>query len=816
MKSKSNVRPNARLFPAALLAAAIVAVAVPMQAFGQVLEEITVTAQRRAQNLQDVPISVTAFSGDMLQQNNITSAHEYLALTPNVSFTEDGQSGSRGLGIAIRGINNIVSGENAFINSIGMYMDEFSVASVPNAIANPHLPDMEAVEILRGPQGTLFGRNSLGGTLNLRTRKPVDIAEGEVLVGAETYDGAGEQYNLTGIVNVPISDTFQARGVFYYADSSGFVSNACATGANLTSCPGAAENNFTPNGAKDSGVESLMLRLNLAWQASDSTDVGIHISYAKDDQGHDENVPAGVLDVDTIDTFGNTGAVDPGTGFWYQGNQNRLSHDLQEHVNNEALVAILTVDHQVNDDFSLKWITGYMDAELNRKFDQDLVGGADSVRRDNLYEGTSWSTELRGRWQSDSMDFVLGAMYAKDDQKQDNLVSVSTQALATINGTGFLPPFPEGLGLAKNKKSFEVGSLAIFADLTWHLNDRTDLILGARYTDDTVTNSRVGTFIAPTTGFQDGAFVFFQSFQNFAADPLSSEQGFSDISPRAVLKYNTSDTSNIYASISKGYKAGGTALGNAGTRNLAKPFKEETLINYELGFKAEFADNTLRLNGAIFFIDWSDFQLESFRFLIPGDLSSNFEDTINISSAEATGAELELVWAASEAFTLSGGVGYLDAEIKSDEIAEITGGFLVALQGLTIPKAPEVTASLAGEYVWDVDGNDAWVRLEWIHRDGQFSDIEALTYAQTDGPSPNQGLARNSIAEFGDYPFRTPDYDVINLRAGYTMENWRVIVYVQNLTEEEYFTGTQENFGASGFRLRPHPRVIGGTIGYRW
>ena len=103
-----------------------------------------------------------------------------------------------------------------------------------------------------------------------------------------------------------------------------------------------------------------------------------------------------------------------------------------------------------------------------------------------------------------------------------------------------------------------------------------------------------------------------------------------------------------------------------------------------------------------------------------------------------------------------------------------------------------------------------------IHRDGQFSDIESLTYQQTDNSSPNGAPPRNSIATFGDFPFRTPDYDVWNLRAGYDTEKWSFIAYVQNLTEEDYFTGTQENFGVSGFRLRPHPRVMGINVSYSY
>ncbi|MBT3623042.1 MAG: TonB-dependent receptor plug domain-containing protein, partial [Gammaproteobacteria bacterium] len=201
------------LLQLSLLSAAVINTVPVFAESGAVLEEIIVTAQRREQNLQEVPVSVTAFSGANLEQRNIKSATEYLSLTPGVSFTEDGQSGSRGLGIAVRGINNLVSGENAFVNSIGIYLDEFSVASVPNQVANPNLADMERVEVLRGPQGTFFGRNALGGALNITSKKPTEEFEGEIIVGAETYDDAGELYSITGILNVPVNDYFRMRGV---------------------------------------------------------------------------------------------------------------------------------------------------------------------------------------------------------------------------------------------------------------------------------------------------------------------------------------------------------------------------------------------------------------------------------------------------------------------------------------------------------------------------------------------------------------------------------------------------------------------------
>ena len=260
----------------------------------------------------------------------------------------------------------------------------------------------------------------------------------------------------------------------------------------------------------------------------------------------------------------------------------------------------------------------------------------------------------------------------------------------------------------------------------------------------------------------------------------------------------------------------GTSVGNdpsaAGMNGpISVPYNEETITNLELGYKGEFADGRVRLNASAFFLEWDDMQFESFRFLVPGDLSSNFEQTINIAAAEATGLEFELMAAVTEGLTLSASAGYLDTEITSNTTAEITGGFVVNLQGLEIPKAPELTASAAAEYRWPMGGNEGWVRLELVHRDGQYSDIEGLTNRQTNGPAPNSGLARNTPDEF---PYRSPDYDVVNLRAGFDAERFSVSAYVQNLGDEEYYTGTQENFGVSGIRLRPHPRIIGlsGTL----
>jgi iron complex outermembrane recepter protein len=799
-----------------------IVVTIPVQA--QVaLEEVVVTAQRREQNLQEVPVSVTAFSGGVLEQANITSARDYLALTPNVAFTDDGQSGSKGVGISIRGIGNLVSGENATVNSIGIYLDGFSVASVPNQVANPTIPDMQSIEVLRGPQGTFFGRNAVGGALNLTSNAPTDEFGYKISVGGESYDGANELGRVTGVINFPVSDTFRTRAVLQYEDSGGRVKNACRTGASAASCPHAAFNGFTPNGAKNSGYEEFYGRLKADWDVSENTTVGMTFIYSDADQGHDENVPSGILDTDSVDTLGIPVAQDAGPGF-YPNNRNTLSHDLGEFNKNESLVAIINIQHQISDQMKLTSITGVIDAEQNRFFDQDLVGGADSIDRTNNYKGTSWSTELRLDYSGDSVDWTMGLMYSKDDQTQDNLVAVSTNSTATLSGLqGFLPPFPEDLGLAFNDKTFKTEEQAFFADLTFHMTDTLDLIAGGRFTHSQVDKWLQSQAIGPTCcfpgspGFPGGpSFAFFQSFANSIRPESTGESDFTDFAPRFGARFQVTDEINIYTMVSKGYKPGGNSVGNnTNANNVAfqVAYDKETLWNYEIGFKSELFDNRLRLNASAFHLKWSNLQFESFFFLTPGDLSTNFEQFINIPDAKGDGAEMEFIALVSDNLTISGGFGYLKTKILSPQTVELSGGWQPQLQGLGLPKAPEFTANLVGEYRWPMGSNEAWVRLEYIHRDGQYSDIEGVTNQQLIGPTPNDATKSHFVGS-DEFPYLSPDYDVLNLRAGYEMGNWSITGFVQNLTDEKYYTGTQENFGASGIRLRPNPLTIGGNISY--
>jgi iron complex outermembrane recepter protein len=808
---------------------------VALSAAGQerTLDEVVVTAQRREQSLQEVPVSVTAFGGAQLERGNTTEAAEYLSLTPNVSFTEDGQTGSRGLGVSIRGVSSMVTGENAFTNSVGVYFNGLSVASVPNQVLNPQLSDMERVEVLRGPQGTYFGRNALAGVVNLTPRKPTNSVEAALGVGAEFYDDANDMLNVTGIFNVPVNDTLRMRAVGFYEDSGGLVENICAAGA--SGCPRYREfvsgNLTTPSGTPDSGHEQVMARMILEWVPSDTSRTELTLVYSDEDQGHDENVPTGVLDLDTIDTFGVTVAIDPLTGLpaapgapgLWPNNRNRLAHDLDERNENESAIAILTFSRRIAPDTELTSITGLIDAEHRRLFDQDVIAAADIARRSNVYTGLSWSTELRLEIAKDRFEWVVGGLYAEDDQEQEIRIRIGENADALLPvapnvvllppvPTPFGPAMPVGLCAQCNDKNYEVQSLAFFTDFSWHQTERLDLVFGGRYTNDDVLNemtyaTTLDVRFDPTLGGP----VFFNPLR----PPVSHSQSFRDFSPRFSAFYRFTDTFSGFATVSKGYKAGGTSVGHFGNTPAAVPFDEETLRNVEIGFKSELLDRRVRFNGALFDSEWRDLQLENFRFLVPGDLSSLFEETTNVDSADAYGLELEVLALVTDRLTFSGGVGRLETEITCACRATLTGGYVVDLKGLTLPKSPELTVQLAGEYRLPLADGEAWFRLEYVRRDGQYSDIEAVTTSQTRGkPAPNSGLVAPPLVD--GFPFRTPDYDVVNLRAGWERGRIGLDFYAQNLLDEEYFTGTQENFGLGGVRVRPHPRTLGFGVTYHF
>jgi len=734
-----------------------------------VLEEVIVSAQRREQSLQDVPVSVTAFSAEQIERQNIRGTADYLISTPNVNYTEDGEGGRRGLTLSVRGVSNLTDAETNTTNAIAIYVDDLNVAATANIVANPQLGDIERIEVLRGPQGTLFGRNASGGALNITTKKPSEELYGEISVSAERF----EHYGASGVLNVPLTDKLFVRGVVGYEQGDGEIKNISGLGE------------------KKADFDSLALRLSLRYLFSDSLTADFSYSYADENQNLDNNVATGVLVTSARRLYprvygspcsseqnsAQECAIDEGTGF-YSSNEDKTSKDFAEVNDNDVDLANLRLTWSF-DGLVFRSITGYTDTESVHNTDLDGTA-EDLVSRLKDREAETFSQEFRADIEvSEQFRFTAGAMYADEE------FTVLRGTQAGENGFGRTPP---GGFVGQTYDTFENESWALFADATWSLNEKFEIIGGLRYTEDKIT-----------VGLASGEGVYMSGGPTMTAPLEEDSSDFDDVSGRFVINFRPMEDILFYASYATAYKAGGTQLNDPiGSISANTPFDEEKVESFEIGLKATLFDNRLRLNASAFMIEWDDLQVESF-FVDLDEMGNLVSGTLtqNATSAENNGIEIEVVAAATDNLTLGFNLGYLDSEFGDFDNAVVDQS-VVDLTGMPLPQAPEFTANVFAEYRYSDDLGAEWFgRLDYMYRDETTSNIEGAARDQLENP---------------DFPFLIPSFEVTNLSVGRDGNNWRAIAYVNNIFDEQYYTGTREDFGFSGVKVRPHFREYGVKI----
>jgi iron complex outermembrane receptor protein len=738
-----------------------------------VIEEIIVTAQRREQVLLEVPISMTIFSTDDIAKQNIKSAQDYLALTPNVSFAEEGQRGSRSVRISIRGINNISGNEATGSGSaIGYYYDELSVAQVSNGTINPQLIDIERVEVLRGPQGTYFGLNATGGAINVITRNPGDDPFFEL--SGEL--GTDDQHGVSTIVNLPVKDDLAVRAVAAWEETPAFVENANPAGG-------------------DSSIEAKTFRLGLLWRPLDRLSLLGKVTYTEEEQDMQELVATGINSISTqnLTGLGPTEGDDQGLGF-FPSNQERgnisilspLGVRTNEFLNNDFVILTGKATYDA-DAVTIEGIAGYINSDHQARFDLDTVASP-FIFRTNDYDTDAWSTEVRIRSTYEgAIDWLLGGVYFNTEQSRAN------EILTDEAGFG---PFPPLVPIERYLNETSIDSWAIFGELNWSATDWLTLTVGGRYADDEFTQSQ------PRNASYD--------FGSGTTQPIpdsgeSEKQNTTDFSPRFVARADFSDDVSSYITVSKGYKPGNVRVRNVDPNNF---IDEEQVWNYEVGLKSYFFDRRLLISGAIFYMDWEDLQADSLTFF--QDEEGNvvqIERTINAEAASSKGAEIEFVSAVTDNLTVGGGVGYVKAEFDDFKNAVIQG-FPFDLSGQQITGAPEWTAHSFADYNWPnlVGRFDGFVRAEWQFRDDQVPNIDSYIFLVPE--------AADMVA--GDWPYRNSSYDVVNLRVGLESERFQAIVFAENLLDEEYHTGNRGGFELGGVRVRPHPRFVGAKVTFRY
>ncbi len=644
------------------------------------IEEIVVTAQRREQLLRDVPISMTIFSADDIVRNNLSDINDYFMRTPNVSFINEGTRGERS--ISIRGVHNI----GGQVSALAFYVDEFNIVNGPrgsntdntNSSINPHLYDMERVEILRGPQGTFFGRNATGGAVNLTTKKPGPEFYGEAIAEVGDFD----TYVVGGVLNLPASDTFYLRGSAYYRESDGWVKNA------------------NPVGGR-SDTEYLNIRVAARFVPTDQFTIDLSINSLDDQQGVQQTVATGVLGASSaglLAATGNTEAIDDGLGFYPQ-NQSQVNQDLPANHSNEFMTYVGRIEWDAGP-YTITSITGYFDSE--HKFARDLDFTSNGwLKFNNDITSESFSTELRVSSNGEgTIEWMVGGIYADDELHQ---------LFGVVGGPDIFLGLPDDFPIDLGDLLFKTESYALFGNLTWNVNDRLALMFGGRYSHDDVAQTVGGV--------------------NFGTPdvPGAGKLSFDDFSPRVAATFDWTDQVTIYGTVSKGYKAGGLQL-NVTQQLPVVDFDEEDLWNYEAGIRVASANGRVRANLSVFYMDWQELQVSTNVAIIdPVTNEITFiNTTTNATSATNSGIEFDIRAAPTDRLSLGAGVGYLSAEFDSFPDA-IVQGAVTDLSGFDIPQAPDLTLSADAQYTFPIFQNwEAFGRVEWSYRDDSVPTIDSL------------------------------------------------------------------------------------------
>jgi len=710
------------------------------------LEEVVVTAQQREQSLQDVPIAISAFNTEDIQKNMFRDVTDFVGRVPNASFVSNGARSRRA--ISMRGITNFVNSNQARRTAtFGFYLDGFNLAT---SSINPPIMDIERIEVLRGPQSTYFGANALGGGINVTSVAPKsDEFEGSIMADYGRFD----TLDVEGTLNIPlVKDVLGARINYKDWSSDGNIRNINPQG-----------------GGNDSDYQ--YWRASLLWTPSDSLSVTLTASDASEDVGMREGVPSGVFSTFAGGTlFANfpdrdgDGLADPdpdGVGF-FPDNQDKVNFNAPQSVGTDFEYYIARIDYDFAN-MRATSITGYMESDFFLRGDID-GGSGDYFQEFRTIPRESTTQEFRLQSTGESkLNWNVGFFYSDDEGFIDNKTFVGAEEPFGLP-EGFLIDSEESLGTSE--------VLALFGQVDYALTDQLVLTVGGRYSEETIDTD--------ISGFGGGV-----------SQELQVKDTFEDFSPKVSLRYDIDEEASVYATVAKGFKSGGVQVAPVSDLETYDP---EELWNYEIGYKADLLDRTLRINAAIFYMDWTDLQAafqesgvdDEGEFFIFGGID-------NADSAESYGAELSITSAPVAGLVMNLNLGYLKAEFE--EFTALIDGADRVLDGRTIPNSPEWTVSADAEYSFPIsNGLDAFVRGEYIYRDSLRSTVAAL------------------IQE--GFPWEVPSYDIVNLRLGVQHENYSVTAYVENLFDDTYFTNAFQKAFSGGLHIEPGVQRYGVRVRY--
>ena len=686
------------------------------------IAEVIVTARRRAESLQDVPVSVSALDADrivQLQAENITGLQNAV---PNLYM--DRGDGANTV-IYVRGI-----GQNdslAFADAgVGVYVDDVFIARSQAAFLD--LFDVERVEVLRGPQGTLYGRNTIGGAVKFVSAEPPEQFGLYVEAGGGNFGYQALKARLGG----PFGDDLRGKIAVAAIQRDGYATN-------------------TVDGQDDGDTQSIAWRGTLAYTPTDNTRISLSVD-GKRDRPDTSRSPVRETSV--------TGFADPvgapftPTTFPAATNPYRVDVNANDMSDLTAWGVTLKAGVDLSDAWSLESITSYRDMDFDLALDTD---GSPLPILDILVlqDQDQFSQELRATYDAhDGLTAVAGLYYFHDDDLTFSGVDNGSLSIFGFPVTAF------GLAtssLADTHQTTE--SMAAFADASYDLTQKLTLSAGVRYTyEEKESRRRFENFFDPAISVVENTPPFLSGV-GVPGNTLTGKANFDAVTPRLSISYRASDDAMLYASASRGFKSGG--FDGRGTTDFGfQPFDPETVWGYELGLKSTLADGRVIANAALFYNDYQDLQVTSFGAdPVSGTFVSLFT---NAAKARTQGAELELTARATAGLTLNAAVGYLDA--KYEEFNTLVGGVVTDVSDREMANAPEWTASLGLTYEHRLSP----MLLGTVHVDGAY---RGKTYTEI---TASEVLAQDSYTLANAFVSVRTDDDRWELRAG-----------AQNLTDEK-------------------------------
>ena len=684
----------------------------------QVLEEVVVTARKRSENLQEVPMAVSSFSAEQLRAAQVDSILDLERMTPNVTLTETGGLVAGAIQVFIRGIGN----DAGFDQGVGIYVDDVYLNRTTGALLEVF--DIERIEILKGPQGNLYGRNTIGGAIRFISKEPTDELSGRVEVSAGDYDMMRIRGNVSGPI---IGDTLLGNFGALYKTRDGIQTN-------------------TFNGGDYWSEDVQAYHGSLVWRATDALKVKIAADYSKDKS--DPSIPNRVaVDASTLSGIdfvisGANSYLGPGTGLTDIPNDASMPTDIDtvssEFVEGfaqyeiEATTVAMTVEWALNDQWNLKSITANRSMDNTQPYDFDN-SNQQFITTINNRTSDDFSQELQLNFDSDNINAVMGLYYLDGTQKSPQFTNQYERLRAVQFQTK-----------DTTKAQNDIESTSAYATVDWDITEEWQLSIGGRYTEDTKKQTQRATVTenlfayAGLAGFPQDAVVsvapgqeanamqspvfaywasefappgFNSEFTTLTyAEDTNADESWSEFSPSARITWFINDDLMAYTAYQQGFKSGG--FQNSG--GLTTVYDPETVDAYSIGVKSTWLDGTLRINSEAFYNDYKDKQLST--IVLNG--ASLDQSVGNVGEVETTGAEVELMWLPPVDGLMVGiNVGYLDTEIKSYE----SGGENIA-DKTALGFSPDWTAQGRVSYAFDVsDWGSLTASTDVSYRDSSYT-----------------------------------------------------------------------------------------------